>query len=388
MLKTSACVGLPARTPGGLIKGKASASCEGARLPDAGEDEWRDSDLGDTGFFIVFWGLSMGGLVSVIVPSYNCAEYIAETLVSLSAQNYSCWEAIVVDDGSVDGTEDVVRKISSSDSRVRYVFQPNSGVSSARNHGIRLAKGQYILFLDADDLITPNVLRAHVESFKSNPRLGMSCVGFQYFAHGSPGKRYSDYSLRRPGVGGNKFFGGGDVVFPAFIRKNFLPLQSAMFCAALIGKVGCFDESMRALEDWEYVLRSVVSGAEVISVSEVSALALIRVRSGSATKTLKFSDYMDRVYGNVRAEIVKLLDSADVVRGRFYLFCLDVQLLDLARRRKIKSEKILILEMASLIKVSGLAGWRLWFDLCRSYGTFRVVRAFSKSARLTGKGVA
>lgn len=329
----------------------------------------------------------MSALVSVIVPSYNCSEYIAETLGSLCAQSYSCWEAIVVDDGSVDGTEDIVRVISSADSRVRYVFQSNSGVSAARNYGIRLAKGQYILFLDADDLITPNVLRAHVENFKRNPGLGVSCVGAQYFAHGSPGRRYSDYSLRRSGVGGNRCFGGGDVVFPAFIRENCLPLQSAMFCAALIGKVGFFDESMRALEDWEYVLRSIVSGAEILSANEASALALVRVRAGSATKTIKFSEYVDRVYGNVRAEIVKVLDSADVVRGRFYLFCLDVQLLDLARRRKIKSEKILILEMASLIKVSGLAGWRLWFDLCRSYGAFRVVRAFSKSVRLTGRSV-
>jgi len=323
----------------------------------------------------------MSGLVSVIVPSYNCAEYIAETLDSLCAQSYSCWEAIVVDDGSFDGTEGVVRTISSADARVRYVFQSNSGVSAARNHGIRLAKGKYVLFLDADDLITPNFLRAHVENFNRNPGLGVSCVGVQYFAHGSPGTRYSDYSLRRSGVGGNRCFGGGDVVFPAFIRKNCLPLQSAMFCAALIGKVGFFDEDMRALEDWEYVLRSIVSGAEVISANEASALALIRVRAGSATKTVRFSDYMDRVYGNLRAEIAKVFASADVVRGRFYSFCLDVQLFDLARRKKIKSEKILILEIASVIRVSGLAGWRLWFDLCRSYGAFRVVRAFLKSVR-------
>lgn len=328
----------------------------------------------------------MSELVSVIVPSYNCAEYITETLSSLSAQSYSRWEAIVVDDGSTDGTGDVVRAIAGIDSRVKYVFQPNSGVSAARNLGVKLASGRFIVFLDADDLITSSVLLAHIENFTMNPTLGISCVGVQYFASDSPGRRYSDYSLCRPGCGGNQYFGGGEVTFPEFIKKNWLPLQSAMFDVALIGKVGCFDESMRALEDWEYVLRSIVSGAVILFASETSALALVRVRAGSATKTVRFSDYLDRVYGNVRADIVSALGSADIVRHRFYLFCLDVQLAELARKKKIKTERELVLDMVCLIKGSGLAGWKIWFDLCRLYGASRAVRALLKSVRFIGKG--
>ncbi len=330
----------------------------------------------------------MSELISVIIPSYNCAEYIAEALGSLRSQNYTHWEAIVVDDGSIDDTENIVRVISSADSRVRYVFQSNAGVSAARNHGIKLALGRYIIFLDADDVITPNVLLAHVENFLRNPVLGVSCVGAQYFAHESPGDRYSDYSLRYSGLGGNKYFGGGEVTFPAFIRKNYLPLQSAMFDAVLVARIGYFDEGMRALEDWEYVLRSIILGAVILLVSEASALVLIRVRAGSATKTINFSGHLDRAYDNIRAEIIKVLTSTDIVRCRFYLFCLDMQLFDLARRKKIKSEKVLILEMASLIRSSGLAGWRLWFELYSIYGALRVLRAFLKLVNLTDKDVA
>ena len=328
----------------------------------------------------------MSELVSVIVPSYNCAEYIAETLSSLRAQSYSRWEAIVVDDGSTDDTEDVVSAIADVDSRVKYVFQSNSGVSAARNLGVSLASGRFIVFLDADDLITPSVLLAHVENFKLSPALGISCVGVQYFSDDSPGQRYSDYLLCRTGCGGNQYFGGGEVTFPEFIKKNWLPLQSAMFDAALIGKVGCFDESMRALEDWEYVLRSIVSGAVILFAGESSALALVRVRVGSATKTIRFSDYLDKVYGNIRANIVSSLTSTDIVRCRFYLFFLDVQLAELARKQKIKSERELISGMAFLIKGSGLAGWRVWFDLYRLYGASRAVRALLKVVRFMGKG--
>lgn len=327
------------------------------------------------------WEVFVSELVSIVIPSYNCAEYIAEALDSLRAQTYGCWEAIVVDDGSTDDTEDVVREISSADSRVRYVLQSNAGVSAARNHGIRLSRGRYVLFLDADDVLTPSVLQAHVNNFVRNPMLGVSCVGFQYFAHDAPSARYADYSLRRTGVGGNRYFGSGEVTFPPFIRKNCLPLPSAMFDVFLIRQVGFFDEGMRALEDWEYILRSIVTGAVILFACEPSALALIRVRVGSATKTVRFSDYLDRVYGNVRAEVVRVYASGDVVRGKFYLYCLDVRLFELARKKKIKSEKVLVLEMASLIKVSGLANWRGLFDLCRLYGVSRFCRAIFKLVR-------
>lgn len=328
----------------------------------------------------------MNELVSVIIPSYNCAGYIAETLDSLCAQSYNYWEAIVVDDGSTDDTKDIVRAIADVDCRVRYVFQSNSGVSAARNFGISLAGGRFVVFLDADDLITPSVLFAHVENFTKNPALGISCIDFQYFANGFPDQRYSDYSLCRLGRGGNKYFGSGEVTFPRFIEKNWLPLQSAMFDAGLIDRVGFFDESMRALEDWDYVLRSIVSGAVILFAGEATALALVRVRAGSATKTIRFSDYLDKVYENIRAYIVSSLASADIVRCRFYLFRLDVQKAELARRKKIKSEGALILHMVYLIKGSGLAGWKVWFDLCRLYGVSLAVRAFLKYVRFIGKG--
>ncbi len=321
----------------------------------------------------------MSGLVSVIVPAYNCADYIAETLGSLRAQHYRHWEAIVVDDGSTDETALIVQEIIATDTRVRYVFQSNAGVSAARNHGLMLANGQYSVFLDADDLLTPHALRAHVENFTKNTDLSISCTGVQYFAHGYPERRCADYSLRHAGVGGNKYFGGGDVTFPEFVRNNYMPLPCAMFSMFFIRKIDGFDESMRALEDWEYVLRCIIAGALILSVREPAALVLVRVRAGSATKTIIFSDYLDRVYGNIRAEITRSLVVSDAVRGRFYLWCLDKQLYKMARKKKIKSERAMISEMARVLRQADsifVGQWSEWFRL---YGVVRVVRAFFKS---------
>src|SRR5947207_15233453 len=94
-------------------------------------------------------GRGIPGLVSVIIPSYNRANILGETLDSVLAQSYTEFEAIVVDDGSTDRTPDVVAEY--TDPRVRYFYKPNGGLSSARNFGLQLANGEFIAFLDSDD---------------------------------------------------------------------------------------------------------------------------------------------------------------------------------------------------------------------------------------------
>jgi glycosyltransferase involved in cell wall biosynthesis len=88
---------------------------------------------------------------SVIIPVYNRADLITETIASVQAQTFTDWECIVVDDGSTDNTAEVVKSIAAADSRVRYVYQKNAERSAARNKGISCAKGLYVCFLDSDD---------------------------------------------------------------------------------------------------------------------------------------------------------------------------------------------------------------------------------------------
>jgi len=105
-------------------------------------------------------------IVSVIIPSYNSGKYVEETLASVLSQSYTNFEVIVVDDGSVDGQKDCIFKWANRDRRVRYIYQDNQGVSSARNVGFNHSSGNYIAFLDADDVWMPNNLAVKIEKFE------------------------------------------------------------------------------------------------------------------------------------------------------------------------------------------------------------------------------
>jgi glycosyltransferase involved in cell wall biosynthesis len=115
--------------------------------------------------------------VSVIIPVYNAERYIADTLRSLLAQTYPYFEALIVDDGSPDRSLEVCQRF--TDRRIRIIRQPNRGLPGARNTGIRHAQGEYIAFLDADDLWTPDKLEKHVAHLERSPQVGVS---FSYSA--------------------------------------------------------------------------------------------------------------------------------------------------------------------------------------------------------------
>lgn len=98
----------------------------------------------------------MNPLISVVVPCYNQAQYLDECLQSVLDQTYQDWECIIVNDGSPDNTEEVAKKWVEKDSRFKYFYKENGGLSSARNFGLNIAKGEFIQFLDCDDYIAKN----------------------------------------------------------------------------------------------------------------------------------------------------------------------------------------------------------------------------------------
>lgn len=104
-------------------------------------------------------------LVSIIIPCYNQANFIDETLQSVFNQTYENWECILVNDGSSDNTEDLIKTWLAKDKRFRYFSNTNSGVSVARNFGIENAKGNFIQFLDADDILLPTKLSESTKAF-------------------------------------------------------------------------------------------------------------------------------------------------------------------------------------------------------------------------------
>ncbi len=112
-------------------------------------------------------------LVSVVIPSYNRVYCIATTVDSALAQTHANLEVLIVDDGSSDGTRALIEQRYRDEPRVRYIYQSNAGVSAARNHGLRLARGQFIALLDSDDIWLPWKLEAQLRCLEALPTAGM-----------------------------------------------------------------------------------------------------------------------------------------------------------------------------------------------------------------------
>ena len=225
--------------------------------------------------------------VSVVIPTYNRAYCLPITIGSLQAQTYPHWEALVIDDGSSDGTAELVRSMSAADPRVRYFPQKNAGVSAARNAGLRIADGHWTAFLDSDDSWEPWKLAAQIACFDQLPDVGM--VWTDMDAYDVDGKLVSSRHLRRmysayKRVGTATLFQGqrelsefapdlargNAVLSKALVRWG--DLYSSMFFGSLVHtstvmvakerlrKVGFFEESYRTGEDYDFHMRTCLEG--------------------------------------------------------------------------------------------------------------------------------
>jgi len=183
-------------------------------------------------------------LVSVIIPTHNRGNLITETIESVLAQSYGNIEILIVDNGSTDDTENIIKKIKTS--RIQYFKQENSGgPAGPRNVGIRKSRGEYIAFLDSDDIWLPDKIKKQVEILECKPETGLVYCKAEFFGDGFPkGKTY-------PGKG----YSGE--VFDKLICGNFVPTISVLARRETILKTGDFDESksLRAFEDYELWMR-------------------------------------------------------------------------------------------------------------------------------------
>lgn len=214
--------------------------------------------------------LNEKGMVSVIVPCYNQAIYLPEALNSLLAQTYQCWEAIVVNDGSPDETEKVALEYTRKDSRIKYVFKENGGLSSARNKGIELAQGEFILPLDADDIIHPEYMEKAMEAFEDNPFLKLVFCRGVFF-----GVKNKVWNLRYEG-------------YEELLQRNHI-FCSAFFRRSDCMAIGGYDENMRkGHEDWEFFIRLLDENSLVYQIP--SPLFYYRVKEQSMITAAKQAD--------------------------------------------------------------------------------------------------
>lgn len=175
-------------------------------------------------------------VISVIVPCYNQAEYLSETLQSVFAQEYQEWECIIVNDGSPDNTSEVARVWTEKDSRFRYYEKQNGGLSDARNFGIAHATGEYILPLDSDDKIGPQYLSEALNIFHQQPKTKIVYSNLILF-----GTKNQELKL------------------PPFVYRDLLT-ENRIFCSAIYRKSdylttkGYNTNMVGGLEDWDFWL--------------------------------------------------------------------------------------------------------------------------------------
>lgn len=187
----------------------------------------------------------MNSLVSVVIPAYNAAQYLPETIESVLAQTFHNFELLIIDNGSTDNTAEVAYQYSQQDQRIKLFSDGNPcGVSAARNKGIQLAVGKVIAFIDADDQWLPNKLTSHIEHLNQDTNLGVSFGRVEFLSpDGKPTRQFSNSRL-------------SDIQPQHFLYENpTITVSNLVVRREIFEQVGGFEESMRYSEDMDFLLR-------------------------------------------------------------------------------------------------------------------------------------
>jgi glycosyltransferase involved in cell wall biosynthesis len=249
-------------------------------------------------------------LVSVIVPTYNCADFVATAVQSVLNQTERDFEVIVVDDGSTDDTDTALARFGDA---IRVVRRANTGVAAARNAGLALARGDWIAFLDADDYWVPTRLSTQLTALRGFPKAGFAFSDFDVIdASGTQlrpsGIRWKYRSVRDPRAAAwqgifqeSHDFESGDAsecttaycgdVYRALFLGNFVNTSSVLVRRRLISETSGFDTSLETEEDYDCWLR-LARGTPFVFVD--APLVAFRVRANQLTT----SSQLERIVRN------------------------------------------------------------------------------------------
>ena len=182
--------------------------------------------------------------VSVIIPTYNAPKYLVCAVDSVLNQTYKDYEIIIVDDGSDQLTREEICPYMEQFSNIRYLYQDNKGPAAARNKGIEASSGEYIAFLDHDDIWLPNKLEVQMKLFNEGPSVGLVYCRFKYLYEDS-GIIKEDYREYCSGQ-----------VLDRFLSKNYIPTTSLVIARReCFSTLGGLDESLRIVDDYDFYIR-------------------------------------------------------------------------------------------------------------------------------------
>jgi teichuronic acid biosynthesis glycosyltransferase TuaG len=234
-------------------------------------------------------------LVSVVIPAYNAASFIERTINSVLSQTYQNFEILVINDGSKDSTLEVIQKLSQKDPRIKVLDKKNSGVSNTRNLGIEMSKGDFIAFLDADDIWLPNKLEIQVSLMQKNQNLFWSVCNCNTIDE-------NDQILEKAiSEAPNKSPHFEELV--TWTTNSFTAMSSLMICKEKTKGV-LFNSRISSPADRDFMIR-LAKISDAIYIDEV--LWQYRILSNSMSKNeikviedmlKQYEDYEDEFYGS------------------------------------------------------------------------------------------
>ncbi len=239
----------------------------------------------------------MNVIVSVIMPAFNAERYISESIDSVLKQTFQYWELIVIDDGSIDRTKEIILNYRKADNRIIYIYQENKKQGGARNFGISIAKGKYLAFLDSDDIWMDYKLHNQIlEIEKYSTDLVFSDA---YYFKNDKNETSKDI------MNSYKGFCRGETSIQLFIQQNQIPILTVLAKKSEIIKVNGFTESydLQNVEDYHLWLKMLLNGAVFWGSEEVYA----RYRDHDLSAT-----FFDR---SMRKKIISML--IDLSRSNF-----------------------------------------------------------------------
>lgn len=254
-------------------------------------------------------------IVSIIVPCYNQAQYLNEALQSVLEQTYENWECIIVNDGSTDNAEEIAKKWILQDVRFKYYYQENTGVSSARNLGVKNSVGEFILPLDGDDKIAKDYIQQAIVAFENDESLKLVYCKAEKFGDETGNWNLIPFSLKE------------------------LALDNMIFCSAVYRKkdwelIGGYDNNMlEGLEDWEFWISLLKNGGNVVCLNTIGFYYRIKLvsRQKNVDGTIK-----DKLFNYLS---IKHVDFFVEHLGSFGALNHNLQKEREAFSRKLKSEK-------------------------------------------------
>ncbi len=237
----------------------------------------------------------MQPLVSVIIPCYNYAAYMAATIDSALNQSYPNVEVIVIDDGSTDHTAEVAASYAG---RISYYYQSNRGLSAARNAGFRKASGSFVVFIDADDKLAPDYIEATLQVAMAHPDAAFVYTQQQYFEASHEVTRFPVYSLE------------------TLKERNFIP-ACTLIRADVLQRFE-YDSRFTSWEDWDFYLTLAEAGLYGVRLNH--PLVLYRKHADQKSMLDNFGERRKvRILGLLRFKHWRLYGAMETLRFSVWL---------------------------------------------------------------------